>query len=56
LPQKTSPSWACFDELLNKHQIVVTAGVGFGKNGEGFVRLSCFAARENILTAIDRLK
>jgi hypothetical protein len=26
------------------------------RNGEGFVRLSAFALRENILTAIKRLK
>jgi LL-diaminopimelate aminotransferase len=48
-------SWEYFDELLNNHQIVVTAGAGFGANGENFVRLSSFAKRADILSAIQRL-
>jgi len=38
------------------HQIVVTAGCGFGNCGEGFVRLSAFAKRKNIRNAIDRFR
>jgi LL-diaminopimelate aminotransferase len=49
-------SWEYFDELLRKYQITVTAGAGFGKNGARFVRLSAFADRGDILTAIERLK
>jgi LL-diaminopimelate aminotransferase len=49
-------SWAYFDKLLNECEIVVTPGAGFGKNGEGFVRLSAFAERTNIKTAIKRLQ
>ena len=33
-------SWEFFDFLLNEFQIVTIPGSGFGKNGEGFVRLS----------------
>lgn len=49
-------SWDFFDRLLNQCQIAVTPGVGFGKCGENFVRLSCFAKRADILRAIERLK
>jgi LL-diaminopimelate aminotransferase len=49
-------SWGFFDRMLNETQVVVTAGAGFGKNGENFVRLSVFAKREDILEAIARMK
>lgn len=49
-------SWAFFDSLLKECQIVCTPGVGFGKSGEGFVRMTAFGNRENTLEAIDRLK
>jgi LL-diaminopimelate aminotransferase len=45
-----------FDLLLEKANIVGTPGVGFGKNGEGYFRLSCFALRENVVEATERLK
>ena len=35
-------SWDCFDQLLEDYNIVSTPGSGFGKNGEGFLRLSAF--------------
>jgi tRNA (guanine37-N1)-methyltransferase len=34
----------------------VLTGVGFGKNGEGHFRLTAFGDRENVLTAVGRLK
>jgi LL-diaminopimelate aminotransferase len=49
-------SWDFFDLLLEKANIVGTPGVGFGKNGEGYFRLSCFALRENVVEATERLK
>lgn len=49
-------SWDFFNKLLDECQIVVTPGAGFGSNGSGFVRLSSFAAAENIAKAIERLK
>lgn len=49
-------SWEFFDQLLNKAQIVGTPGSGFGPSGEGYFRFSAFAARENVLEAMDRLK
>lgn len=49
-------SWDVFAEILEKCDIVVTPGSGFGPAGEGFIRASAFGHRENILEAIDRLK
>ncbi|MCQ2772020.1 MAG: LL-diaminopimelate aminotransferase [Bacilli bacterium] len=49
-------SWEFFDKLLNEVQIVGTPGSGFGKNGEGFFRLTAFGSYENTLEAVERLK
>lgn len=48
-------SWEFFDLLLNKAQVVCTPGAGFGKCGEGHVRISAFNSRENVTTALARL-
>ena len=49
-------SFEFFDYLLDKANIVGTPGVGFGENGEGYFRLSCFAERDNVLEAVKRIK
>ena len=48
-------SWEFFDLLLNKAQVVCTPGAGFGKCGEGHVRISAFNSRENVVAALDRI-
>jgi len=48
-------SWEFFDLLLNKAQVVVTPGAGFGKCGEGHVRISAFNSRANVETALARI-
>ena len=48
-------SWEFFDNLLNKAQVVCTPGAGFGKCGEGHVRISAFNSRENVVAALDRI-
>ena len=48
-------SWETFDLLLNKAQVVCTPGAGFGKCGEGHVRISAFNSRENVETALARI-
>ncbi|MCB1105190.1 MAG: LL-diaminopimelate aminotransferase [Opitutaceae bacterium] len=48
-------SWAFFDDLLNKAQVVCTPGAGFGKCGEGHVRISAFNSRANVETALARI-
>lgn len=49
-------SWDFFDYLLTNAQLVGTPGAGFGDNGEGFFRLTAFGERENVRTAMGRLK
>lgn len=48
-------SWAFFDKLLAEANIVTTPGAGFGKAGEGYIRISAFNSRANVLEAIARL-
>jgi LL-diaminopimelate aminotransferase len=48
-------SWEFFDLLLNRAQVVCTPGAGFGKCGEGHVRISAFNSRENVETALARI-
>lgn len=49
-------SWEFFDFLLEKGQVVGTPGEGFGKNGEGFFRLTAFNTPERTREAMERLK
>ncbi|KAK8563160.1 hypothetical protein V6N13_018301 [Hibiscus sabdariffa] len=49
-------SWDVFSEILEKTHIVTTPGSGFGPGGEGFVRVSAFGHRENVLEACRRFK
>ncbi|GAV75371.1 Aminotran_1_2 domain-containing protein [Cephalotus follicularis] len=49
-------SWEVFSEVLEKTHVVTTPGSGFGPGGEGFVRVSAFGHRENILEACKRFK
>jgi LL-diaminopimelate aminotransferase len=55
LPEGKS-SWEMFSEILEKAQVVTIPGAGFGPGGEGYLRLSAFAPRDNIIEAITRLK
>lgn len=49
-------SWTFFDFLLTHAGIVGTPGAGFGKNGEGFFRLTAFSNHENTKTAMERFR
>lgn len=49
-------SWQFFDKLLNECHVVGTPGSGFGKEGEGYFRLSAFGHRENIEKAVESIK
>ncbi|MDD4688763.1 MAG: LL-diaminopimelate aminotransferase [Eubacteriales bacterium] len=48
-------SWTYFDYLLENYNIVGTPGCGFGKNGEGYFRLTAFGSRENTIEAQKRM-
>jgi len=47
-------SWDFFDLLLTKAGVVGTPGSGFGKNGEGWFRLTSFNTYEKTTEAMDR--
>jgi LL-diaminopimelate aminotransferase len=48
-------SWQFFDLLLEKAGVVCTPGAGFGRCGEGHVRISAFNSRENVEAALTRI-
>lgn len=49
-------SWEFFDYLLENANVVGTPGAGFGKNGDGFFRLTAFGDQQRTLEAAERLK
>ncbi|GAB4338915.1 MAG: LL-diaminopimelate aminotransferase [Desulfobulbaceae bacterium] len=49
-------SWEFFDLLLNEAGVVCTPGAGFGRCGRGYIRLSAFNSRENVVRAMDRIR
>lgn len=49
-------SWDVFAEILEKVHLVTTPGSGFGPAGEGFIRVSAFGHRDDVLEACRRLK
>ncbi len=54
--QTGRPSWEFFDLLLNEAGVVCTPGAGFGKCGEGHIRISAFNSREKVIEAMGRIK
>jgi LL-diaminopimelate aminotransferase len=48
-------SWEFFDLLLNQAGVVCTPGAGFGKCGQGYIRLSAFNSHEKVVTAMERI-
>lgn len=48
-------SWKFFDFLLQNAGVVGTPGSGFGKNGEGWFRLTAFASEDTTRRAMQRL-
>jgi len=49
-------SWDFFDKLLTECFVVGTPGSGFGPSGEGYFRLSAFGDKENVKTAVQRIR
>jgi len=52
----TTSSIRFAQHLLQKADIIVTPGVGFGKNGEGYIRMALTVSKERIEEALVRLK
>ncbi len=48
-------SWEFFDMLLNKAGVVCTPGAGFGRCGQGYIRISAFNSHENVESALERI-
>ena len=49
-------AWEFFDLLLKKAGVVTTPGPGFGRCGEGFIRISAFNSYENVERAMARIR
>jgi LL-diaminopimelate aminotransferase len=49
-------SWEFFDLLLNRAGVVCTPGVGFGRCGKGYIRISAFNNYENVEKAMRRIR
>jgi LL-diaminopimelate aminotransferase len=52
----TMDSWDLFDRLLNDAGVVCTPGAGFGKCGQGHIRISAFNSFANVKAAMERIK
>ena len=49
-------AWDFFDMLLNKAGVVCTPGPGFGRCGEGYIRISAFNDFDKVTAAMDRIQ
>lgn len=49
-------SWEFFNLLLHEAGVVCTPGAGFGKCGQGYIRISAFNSLENVQNAMGRIK
>ncbi len=49
-------SWKFFDRLLDRAQVVTTPGSGFGRCGEGYIRISAFNNRPSVEEAMARIR
>jgi len=48
-------AWAFFDMLLTRAGVVCTPGAGFGRCGEGYIRISAFNSYKNVQKAMERI-
>jgi LL-diaminopimelate aminotransferase len=56
IPSKFTDSMSCAKAFLDEADIVVTPGNGFGKQGEGYVRMALTLPIARINQAVERLK
>lgn len=54
-PEEYPLSWDYFNYLLTEKGVVGTPGIGFGRAGEGYFRLSAFGTHEATRAAMERL-
>lgn len=55
-PKEKADSWTLFHNLLEEKQITSTPGIGFGKEGDGWLRLTGFNTEELTRKASKRLR
>jgi LL-diaminopimelate aminotransferase len=55
IPKGFTDSMECAKVFLDKSDIVVTPGIGFGEGGEGYVRMALTVERDRINEAVNRL-
>lgn len=53
---KGMSSWEFFDKVLKEAHVVTTPGVGFGSEGEGYLRISAFGHKEDIEKAVKSIQ
>jgi LL-diaminopimelate aminotransferase len=56
VPSKYKGSMECAKDFLERADIVVTPGVGFGKYGEGYVRMALTIDTSRLKETVERLK
>jgi len=49
-------SWEFFDLLLDRAGVVTTPGAGFGRCGQGYIRISAFNSRDNVRRALAAIR
>ena len=56
LPKGNKSSIEFAGSVLDKANIIITPGICFGENGEGYVRFALTVSRERIQEAVERMK
>jgi len=56
LPKGHRDSIKFAQALLDKADVVVTPGVGFGPSGEGYIRMALTVSKERLEEAVARIK
>jgi len=56
LPKKHKSSIEFASMVLDKADIIITPGIGFGASGEGYVRFALTVSRERMQEAVERLR
>jgi LL-diaminopimelate aminotransferase len=56
IPRSYSSSDEFANDLVEKTGVLVAPGAGFGKHGEGYVRISLIASEERLVEAVKRMK
>jgi len=56
LPKRHKSSIEFAGLVLDKADIIITPGIGFGESGEGYVRFALTVSKERMLEAVERLR